>query len=151
MQIQQKLCFYAIPLNINSMARGKKNKYIQPAFWRRLLFFWTALSFVAVVADFLDIQAVKSSLTSILIIYVAVLSAYSSEKEFRRWHDHHEGRHPGELYVICWTLLLFGVLIADSFIGKEYVMPDAVVSTYIVTLGILALTKTSKALKRERK
>ena len=132
-------------------SRTKKNhKYIQPAVWRRLLFFWTALSFVAVIADFLDAIAIRSSLTSILIIYVAVLSAYSSEKEFRRWHDHHEGRHPGELYVICWTLLLFGILIADSILHRGYEMPDSVVSTYIVTLGILALTKTSKALRKER-
>lgn len=118
--------------------------------WRKLLFVWTALSFVAVIADFLNVGVIESSLTSILIIYVAVLSAYSSEKEFRRWHDHHEGRHPGELYVIFWTLLLFGILIADSFLGMGYKMPDSVVSTYIVTLGILALTKTSKALKREK-
>ncbi len=132
-------------------SRTKKNhKYIQPAVWRRLLFFWTALSFVAVIADFLDAIAIRSSLTSILIIYVAVLSAYSSEKEFRRWHDHHEGRHPGELYVICWTLLLFGILIADSILHSGCEMPDSVVSTYIVTLGILALTKTSKALRKER-
>jgi len=132
-------------------SRTKKNhKYIQPAVWRRLLFFWTALSFVAVIADFLNVGVIESSLTSILIIYVAVLSAYSSEKEFRRWHDYHEGRHPGELYVIFWTLLLFGILIADSFLGMGYKMPDSVVSTYIVTLGILALTKTSKALKREK-
>ena len=124
-------------------------KYIQPTLWRRLLLFWTLLSFAAVVADFLNFDGLMLSLTPILVIYVAVLSAYSSEKEFRRWHDFHEGRHPGELYVIFWTLLILGLLAAGSVRSTPYDLPDAVVSTYIVTLGILALTKTSKALRKE--
>src|SRR3990167_10484479 len=104
-------------------SKTKKNhKYIQPVLWRKILFVWTALSFVAVIADFLNVGVIESSLTSILIIYVAVLSAYSSEKEFRRWHDYHEGRHPGELYVLLWTIILVGLFVAEVILDRPYKM-----------------------------
>ena len=127
----------------------KSDEYIRPAFWRRLLAFWTLLSVTAVVADFLMDGGLAQSLVPILIVYVAVLSAYSSEKEFRRWHDYHSGRHPGELYVLLWTIVLVGIFVAEIVLDKPYRMPDAVISTYIVTIGILAITRTSRALRQE--
>ena len=128
----------------------KSDEYIRPSFWRRLLAFWTFLSLTAVVGDFVIDDGFTSSLIPILIIYVAVLSAYSSEKEFRRWHDYHSGRHPGELYVLLWTIVLVGIFVAEIVLEKPYEMPDAVISTYIVTLGILAITRTSRALRSEK-
>ena len=128
---------------------AKTNNYLKPAFWKRLLNFWTVLSFFVIVADFWVDGVFSMALTPILIIYVAVLSAFGADKEFRRWHDYHSGRHPGEIYVILWTVLIVALFVADLLLSKGYSMPDAVVSTYIVALGILAITRTSKALHEE--
>ena len=127
----------------------KSDRYIKPTFWRKLLAFWTLVSISIIIADFFADGAFAASLIPVLIIYVAVLSAFSAEKEFRRWHDYHSSRHPGELYVILWTILLVGIFVADIVLDKPYQIPDAVISTYIVTLGILAITRTSRAIHSE--
>jgi hypothetical protein len=39
------------------------------------------------------------------VVYIGVLGLFASTKEFDRWYDLHESRHPGELFVIAWTLV----------------------------------------------
>jgi L-asparagine transporter-like permease len=86
----------------------------------------------------------------IAAVYVVILTIYSAEKEFERWQDYHTRRHPGEVYVAIWTVLFFSILLATLFFDKSYRMPSEIISTYIAVLGILALTKKSKALYQEK-
>lgn len=78
-------------------------------------------------------------------IYMAVLAIYSAQKEFERWHDTNVGRHPGEFYVFFWTILVVGLFILQIFYSDIYKMPSEIYTTYIVVIGVLAITKRSKA------
>lgn len=116
------------------------------ALWRRLTTFWTVVFFAAIVYDFLTHNSLDSAnlLLPIAVIYDAVLAIYSAEKEFKRWHDCHDTIHPGELYVILWTVLIFGLLTLSVIFHQSYRVPAEVSSSYVVVIGILAITKESK-------
>ncbi len=109
-----------------------------------LLIFWTFVAFTAIVWDFITNNSLTNLLGPLMAIYVGILSIYSAEKEFRRWYNLHRGKHPGELYVVAWTLMVVSIFIADFLVKSTYVIPEAIVSTYIVVVGILAITKSSK-------
>ncbi len=118
------------------------------SFWRYLTSVWTVVFFAAIIYDFFTANSLEASelLLPIAVIYDAVLAVYSAEKEFKRWHDCHKTIHPGELYVILWTVLIFGLL-GLSIIGHyPYHVPPEVSASYVVVIGILAITKESKYL-----
>jgi hypothetical protein len=118
-------------------------------FWRYLLNFWTLVLFAIVIEDFISLDAYAKIIGPVSAIYVALLAIYSAEKEFERWHFEHMSRHPGEIYVILWTILLFGILVADFILKRGYALEPEVVSTYIAVLAILAVTKKSKSVFKE--
>jgi hypothetical protein len=76
---------------------------------------------------------------------------YSAEKEFERWHDYNIGRHPGEVYVFVWTVLVVVLFGLELVYKSEYVLPSEVFSTYIVVVGILAITRKSRTDYRRKK
>ncbi|MEI6346210.1 MAG: hypothetical protein WCO79_03185 [bacterium] len=123
-------------------------KRAEESFWRILTDFWTVVFFSAIVYDYLheNILDHHEIILIIAVLYGASLAIYSAEKEFKRWHDKHETIHPGELYVIAWTLLIFGLIIAGVINREHYEMPAEVRATYVVVVGILALTRESKYL-----
>jgi hypothetical protein len=123
------------------------------SFWRYLTNVWTVVFFAAIVYDFHTGNLLENSqiLLPIAVIYDAVLAVYSAEKEFKRWRDQHSGMHPGELYVILWTLLVFGLIGVSVFGHYSYHVPAEVSSSYIVVIGVLAITKESKHLYKEDK
>lgn len=113
-------------------------------FWRHLINTWSVFFFLLVIFDFISNNAYRDSLDIVSIIYISILAIYSSNKEFERWYDKHESQHPGEIFVIIWSVLIF-VLFSLSFIfDNGYKMPTSVVSAYIAVLTILAVTKKSK-------
>ena len=123
------------------------------AFWRNITKVWTVVFFAAVIYDFLTNNSLEVSevLLPIAVIYDAVLAVYSAEKEFKRWHDSHTTIHPGELYVILWTVLVFGLLGASIITHRAYHIPPEVSASYIVVIGILAITRESKHLYKRIK
>src|SRR5580658_5542435 len=108
------------------------------ALWRKLTTFWTIVFFAAIIYDFVTHNSLDASnlLLPIAVIYDAVLAIYSAEKEFKRWHDCHDRIHPGELYVILWTVLIFGLLLLSVIFHQGYHIPSEVSSSYIVVVGI---------------
>ena len=122
-------------------------------FWRYLTHFWTVIFFAAILYDFwYDNVLVHSEIMfPISVMYSAVLAVYGADKEFKRWKDCHETAHPGEIYVYLWTILILGIFIASQVLHKEYHMSADVISAYILALGVLAITKESKALYKENK
>jgi prolipoprotein diacylglyceryltransferase len=123
------------------------------SFWRNLTNVWTVIFFAAIIYDFYTGNTLDNSqlLLPIAVIYDAVLAVYSADKEFKRWHDHHETVHPGELYVIAWTILIFGLLVFALVSHYAYHVPSEVSSSYIVAVGILAVTRESKRLYKKDK
>jgi uncharacterized membrane protein YhaH (DUF805 family) len=123
------------------------------ALWRNLTTAWTIIFFLAIIYDFIHMNALDDAqiLLPIAIIYDAVLAIYSAEKEFRRWHDSHKTMHPGDLYVILWTILIFGLLGFGIALHRSYHIPAEVSASYVVVVGILAITKESKHFYRQAK
>lgn len=119
-------------------------------FWRYLTNAWTVLFFVLIVEDFLNAGAYAHLIGPVASIYAVSLAIYSAEKEFERWQFYFIGAHPGEIYVVLWTLLIMGIIVADYFLEIPYKMEPEIISTYIVVLGVLAITKKSKEIFKER-
>lgn len=86
----------------------------------------------------------------ILATYVGLLSIYAGTKEFDRWHDYHDGKHPGEWYVIIWTILVVILMALNIFANHNYRLPSEVIAAYIAVLGIFALTQKSKEFFQRR-
>ncbi len=123
---------------------------IKDAFWRYITNFWCLVSYAAIIYDFIYNNALSEILPSILVIYVALLVIFAGVKEFERWYEFRRDRHPGEIFVIGWTVLVMGVLIAKVALHKEYHIPEEILSTYIAVLSIMAITQKSRRLKTER-
>ena len=122
-------------------------------FWRYLTNTWTLILFVATIYDFVSENSLAEQeiLVPISAIYVVDLSIYSADKEFKRWKDCHDTAHPGEVYLILWTILVMVILVIAHFKHVHYHMPAEVISSYIGEPGVLADTKESKKLYREDK
>ena len=122
-------------------------------FWRRSTNFWSIIFFVAIIADYITSNAFDKDglIFLIAVFYTGFLAIYSAEKEFKRWHNYNQSMHPGEMYVIVWTILIIAILGANLYFKKEYELPAEVRALYIVVVSILALTKESKLLYRSKK
>jgi uncharacterized membrane protein len=119
-------------------------KNYNSVFWRYFANFWSVVLFGFFIADFVSIGGYEYFLGPLSAIYVAVLGIFSTQKEFERWHSYYDGRHPGEMYVYAWTLLMVSVFLLDAIYQMHYQIPQEIIATYIVVLGILAITKKSK-------
>ena len=115
--------------------------------------FWTFVFFTATIYDFFheNFLAENDVLLGIAGIYGAFLAIYSAEKEFRRWHNMHDGMHPGEIYSIMWTLLILFLVVASVVFKLHYHMPAEVSASYIGVIGILAITRESKNFYKKKK
>ena len=120
--------------------------------WRLLVNFWTFIFFVAILYDFFNENVLSHNevLLALAAIYAASLAIYSAEKEFRRWHNMHDGLHPGEVYAIAWTVLIMYIIIATVVLNIPYHMPTEVSASYIAVISILALTRESKNFYKRR-
>jgi len=120
---------------------------------RLLVNFWTFIFFAAIIYDFLNhnILAQNEIMLAVAAIYGTFLGIYSAEKEFRRWHHMHCGMHPGEVYVVVWTVLIIGLILADIGFNIQYHMPAEVSASYIAVISILAITRESKNYYKRKK
>jgi len=116
------------------------------SFWRTLINVWSILFFATIVLDFFAQNAYKNILAVIATVYISSLALYVGNKEFERWYDKYDSQHPGEVFVVIWSIIIF-VLLGLSFVYKDiYQIPESVVSSYLAVLTILVLTKKSKAM-----
>ncbi len=120
-------------------------------FWRYLINIWSVLFFLVVIADFLTNNGCRGILDVLSTVYIASLAIYASDKEFERWYHHHHGQHPGEIFVIIWTVLIFLLIISGFIWPHPYELPGSVISSYIAVLTILAITRKSKEVYKRKK
>lgn len=118
--------------------------------WRKLINVWSFIFFAMIIVDFIYRNACEDILNAISVIYISILAIYVSNKEFERWYDRHEQSHPGEIFVMIWTILIAVLFLLDLLYGTIYKLPAAVVSAYIAVLTILVITRKSKELYRTR-
>lgn len=147
---------HALDTQIGTTIRGKiknplrKKTKMRYHFLRWSTQLWTVILFSMIILDFLHNNAFLGIVEPLAVLYIATLALYSAEKEFERWYEFNIGRHPGEAYVVLWTILLSGIIVAEVFTHKHYHLPSEVVATYIGVLGILAITRKSKELYIEK-
>jgi len=118
--------------------------------WRILTNFWTVIFLVFLIVNFLSFDKYESLIAPFSIIYIGVLGLFAGTKEFDRWYEIHEGRHPGEVFILLWTAVIFGLIIAKFFLGSQYKVSSEAVADYIMVLSVFALTQKSKRLHEER-
>ncbi|MBX4199251.1 hypothetical protein KW800_03225 [Candidatus Parcubacteria bacterium] len=109
------------------------------------------MTLASIILDAIRPHALEMLIGPVLAIYTGALVLYSAEKEFERWKFYFIGRHPGEIYVALWTVLVFGLLVWSFVTNDGYKMEPEIISTYIVVLGVLAITKKSKSMFKEIK
>jgi len=120
--------------------------------WRILTNFWTVVFIAFLIFDFFWLNRFEYLTIPFSVIYAGVLGLYASTKEFNRWYEMHEGRHPGELFVILWTVVIFGFLGISFFSRGGYKISSEAIADYIMVLSVFALTQKSKRLyERKRK
>lgn len=84
------------------------------------------------------------------VLYTGILTLYVGTKEFDRWYENHRSRHPGEWFVILWTVVIFVLIVASLILGKEYAVHSDIMAVYIAVLSLFVVTQKSKSLHRER-
>jgi len=113
-------------------------------FWRHLINIWSVIFFSVILFDAQTGNGVEGILKVTSILYIGVLAIYVSNKEFERWYHRHSRQHPGEIFVVVWTVLVAALLVADITAQDAYHLPETVVSSYIAVLTILAITRKSR-------
>lgn len=63
----------------------------------------------------------------------------------------YKGRHPGEIGVIIWTLVLLIMILICLTQGGQYKIQQNVVTTYVTVVLIFVITKASKQLFLSKK
>jgi phosphatidylserine synthase len=120
--------------------------------WRRLTNFWTMAFMVFLTLNFFDYGHLEFMTAPLAVIYIGILGLYVSTKEFDRWYELHENkRHPGEWFVLAWTIVIFGLLALSAIMPGTRKVSSEAVAVYIMVLSVFALTQKSKALHARKK
>ncbi len=82
-------------------------------------------------------------------LYIALLGAYATDKEIRRWIGLTEPPRKGTIFVYLWLLLYLGFYLVQVF-KPNYAMPPHMLSVCLQVLGIFFGSKTSKYLHSNR-
>ena len=119
--------------------------------WRVLTNIWTVVFIAFLIFDFFQLNRFEYLLAPFSFIYIGVLGLYVGTKEFDRWYQIHEGRHPGEIFIIAWTVVIFGLLGFSFFWDGGYKVSSEAIADYIMVLSVFALTQKSKRLYEKKR
>lgn len=102
-----------------------------------------------IVFNFINGNSYNYLVVPMSILYSGVLAIYVTTKEFERWYEEHKSQHPGELFVLLWTVVMFFVLAGAFILGEGYHFPsDIIVGVYLGVLTLFAITQKSKEFHR---
>lgn len=119
--------------------------------WRVLTNLWTIVFMIFLVVDFFLKNKFEYLTAPFSVIYIGILGLYVGTKEFDRWYEIHNGRHPGEIFVIAWTVVILGLLGLSLFLnGDGYHVSSEAIADYIMVLSVFALTQKSKMMHAKK-
>lgn len=118
--------------------------------WRVLANFWTFMLAVFLLINFFSQNQYEYLTPAFSIIYTGVLGLYIGTKEFERWYERYEDRHPGEWFIIGWTVLIAFLFGMRFLLGSGYPVSSEAVADYIMVLSMFAITQKSKGLHKKR-
>lgn len=119
--------------------------------WRIISTAWTLVFMFFLIVNFFALDKYEGLTAPLSAVYAGILTLYVGTKEFDRWYDFHDGTHPGELFVLGWTLLMLFLGAATFFSDKQYHIAPEVAANYILVLSIFALTQKSKQLHHKHR
>ncbi|MBI2592930.1 MAG: hypothetical protein HYW37_02115 [Candidatus Colwellbacteria bacterium] len=119
---------------------------------RILTIFWTLVFFLFITLNLLLDNAYGFLMVPLGVIYTGVLTIYVGTKEFDRWYEIHQSKHPGEAFVIIWTIVMFALVVLPLVGGEKFRMPlDIIAGVYLAVLSLFAITQKSKSLHRKKR
>lgn len=120
------------------------------ALLRRFVNAWTLIILPFIVVSFFVGHRLEYLVVPIAVLYTGLLALYVGTKEFDRWYHTHRGRHPGEWFVILWTLVMVFLFGASIVMGPEHTLHSDLVAVYVAVLTLYAFTHKSKELHRQK-
>lgn len=129
----------------------KKRKSNSEKYWRHLANIWLLVMVFIIMVDFWSVGKYGYLISPISILYISLLTVYITSKEFKRWFNHYEGHHPGEIALVIWTILIFGLIISNAYLGAAYHIPQDIISTYLVVVVLFIASRGSRAIYFRRK
>ena len=119
--------------------------------WRVLSNVWTVLFLGFVVTNFFSQGKYVFLVPPFSALYIGVLTIYVGTKEFDRWYENHDERHPGEIFVALWSVIVLFLFGSNLVLGDHYHLDAEVVANYIAVLSIFAVTQKSKKAYERKK
>ena len=120
--------------------------------WRLLTHFWGILTAIFFLIHFLQIINLSQTIKTLAVIYIGILSLFTATKEFNRWQDKtFLSNHRGELFIFIWTILIIFFIVLSAFNPAAYQISGEFTATYLSILGIFAISRKSRSLKRKIK
>mgnify|MGYP001561852194 CR=1 FL=1 len=132
-------------------AKAGEGVFRNERIWRLLSGIWTIVFILFIVFDFFLAGKYEFLIAPMSAVYLGVLGLYVGTKEFERWYERHQSRHPGEWFVIIWTLIIVGLFTASLLLKGEYRVSPDIIADYIMVLTVFALTQKSKSLYRKKR
>ena len=132
-------------------AKAGEGVFRNERIWRLLSGIWTIVFILFIVFDFFSEGKYEFLIAPMSAVYLGVLGLYVGTKEFERWYERHQSRHPGEWFVIIWTLIIVGLFAASLLLKGEYRVSPDIIADYIMVLTVFALTQKSKSLYRKKR
>ena len=119
--------------------------------WRYITDFWTVALMAFFVVNLFSQDGYSYMAAPLSIIYTGVLGLYVGTKEFDRWYELHDSRHPGEIFIALWTVVMFILFTAQLVLGPKYQVSTEAIADYIMVLSVFALTQKSKKLHQHKR
>ncbi|MCB9802989.1 hypothetical protein H6761_03160 [Candidatus Nomurabacteria bacterium] len=117
-------------------------------FWRFLSHFWGILTALFFLVNFLKILDLSQAIKTVAVIYIGILSLFTTTKEFARWKNKKFlSNHNGELFIFIWTILILIFIFFNVSDPIKYQIPGEFTATYLSILGIFAISRQSRNFK----
>lgn len=111
---------------------------------RYLSYLWNIIVFIFILVDYASAEEWAYLLGPLLITYMGVLSLYVATKEFSRWASDYHGKHPGEVFILVWTLLMIFLFFSSLLDDSHRRVNSEIVATYIGVLSVFIVSREAK-------
>lgn len=129
----------------------RKNNEQSLYFWKHVVNFWSLVAFIVFILHFFSRGVFEAANSMISILYPAVLTIYTGQKEFSRWKSKAYHSHFfGEFFVVLWTAIFMAFVIISTVTSGTYRVSLEMVTTYVAVLSIYAVTLKSKEMRARK-
>jgi len=107
-----------------------------------LLMVYTVVYLGLMIYDFAAREAFNLP-SGMMVVYIALVGAYATDKEIRRWFGKEEPARAGSFFVYLWLLFFLVAFVIRSF-KPEFMLPEELGAVALQVLAIFFGSKASK-------